>query len=136
MEPKATFTKSEHLKDKILIDKLFTQGERKRFGCITFYNYFIDNDTSFDSAIVVVARKRNFKKAVDRNRIKRLLRECYRKNKFILDERYKLEKKRLLLGAVYAFDKLPTYSMCNTAFVKFFLFFNSKADHRNEQIVT
>lgn len=135
MEPKATFTKSEHLKDKILIDKLFTQGERKRFGCITFYNYFIDNDQSFDTAIVVVAKKRNFKKAVDRNRIKRLLRECYRKNKFILDETYKLEKKRLLLGVVYSLDKMPTYSMCNAAFVKYFLFLTGKANHHNEQIV-
>jgi ribonuclease P protein component len=34
----------------------------------------------------VTVSKRNFKKAVDRNRIKRLLREVYRKNKFVIYE--------------------------------------------------
>ncbi|WP_034042435.1 ribonuclease P protein component [Wocania ichthyoenteri] len=78
---KFTYNKKEKLKSKKLIDQLFTDGHsvssyplRLVYLQITF-----DDDVLIKTGISV--SKRNFKTAVDRNRIKRLLRESYRLNK-------------------------------------------------------
>ena len=76
-----TFNKKDKLKSKKCIEQLFAEGQaitafplRMVFIGTTF------NDESLIKAGVSVS-KRNFKKAVDRNRIKRLLRESYRLKK-------------------------------------------------------
>jgi len=76
-----TYSQKEKLKSKKLIDTLFTEGK-----AVTAYPLrMVYLSTDFDEAILaktgVSVSKRNFKKAPDRNRIKRLLRECYRLNK-------------------------------------------------------
>ena len=75
------FSNKEKLKSKKLIDQLFTEGNSVSAHPLRLV--FIK--THFDDAVKlkvgVSVSKRNFKKAVDRNRIKRLLREVYRLNK-------------------------------------------------------
>ena len=51
--------------------------------------------------LLISVSKRNFKRAVDRNRIKRLIREAYRKNKEILYNGLCERDKTLLLGLIY-----------------------------------
>lgn len=53
--------------------------------------------------------KRNFKKAVDRNRIKRLMREAYRLQKEILYSGLRSEKKSLAILVVYQPKSLPEF---------------------------
>tara|TARA_R110000868_G_scaffold217644_1_gene467764 strand:+ start:19056 stop:19433 length:378 start_codon:yes stop_codon:yes gene_type:complete len=78
---KFTFSKKEKLKSKKLIDKLFAEGQ----SVSVFPLRLVYMQSAFDEAIIaktgVSVSKRNFKTAVDRNRIKRLLRESYRLNK-------------------------------------------------------
>ena len=78
---KATYSKKEKLKSKILIEKLFSEG--KSVSSFPLRMVFIG--TEFDEEIKakcgVSVSKRNFKKAVDRILIKRLMREAYRLNK-------------------------------------------------------
>ncbi len=81
---KATFNSKERLKSKKEIELLFSEGK-------TISSYpirLVYRKTSFDGEIpikvAVSVSKRHFKKAVDRNRIKRLLRESYRKNKYLV----------------------------------------------------
>ena len=77
----STFSNKEKLKSKKLIEQLFAEG--KSISAHPLRLVFIES--SFEDAIKlkvgVSVSKRNFKKAVDRNRIKRLLREAYRLNK-------------------------------------------------------
>ena len=77
---KFTYTKKEKLKSKKLIDKLFAEGQ----SVSAFPLRLVYMQSSFDENIIaktgVSVSKRNFKTAVDRNRIKRLLRESYRLN--------------------------------------------------------
>ena len=54
---------------------------------------------------------RHFKKAVDRNRIKRLMREAYRLQKNELREKLKGMDKHLALFLIYAGNELPDYTL-------------------------
>ncbi len=78
---KFTYSNKEKLKSKKLIDQLFTEGQ----SVSAFPLRLVYLQTHFDDHIIaktgVSVSKRNFKTAVDRNRIKRLLREAYRLNK-------------------------------------------------------
>lgn len=76
-----TYSKKEKLKSKKLIEQLFNDGK----SLSAFPLRLIYLQTSFEDKIFfktgVSVSKRTHKKAVDRNRIKRLLREAYRLNK-------------------------------------------------------
>ncbi len=78
---KLTYSKKEKLKSKKLIDQLFTEGQ----SVIVFPLRLVYIQTTFNDNIIAKAgvsvSKRNFKTAVARNRIKRLLRESYRLHK-------------------------------------------------------
>lgn len=78
---KQTYNKAEKLKSKILIEQLFTEGK----SVSSYPLRLVYLETSFQEDIRlktgVSVSKRQFKLAVDRNRIKRLLREAYRLNK-------------------------------------------------------
>jgi ribonuclease P protein component len=58
---------------------------------------------------LVSVSKRNFKKAVDRNRIKRLIREAYRQNKSILGSNLASQPESLLLGFIYTAKTIMEY---------------------------
>lgn len=88
-----TFTKDERLHKKILIGQLFRQGSH--FFVYPFrVTYLITSFPEKSPAQVLISvPKQHIRKAFKRNRIKRLMRETFRKNKNIL---YKsLEEKQL-----------------------------------------
>ena len=76
-----TFKKEERLSGKKLIEELHHKG----FSLIQhpFRLIWMESklDSNFPAQIAIGVPKRNFPKAVDRNRIKRQIREVYRKNK-------------------------------------------------------
>ena len=63
----------KRLKSRIIIDRLFEEGEG--FHSKHLFLRLIQEEKSSDLYAGVSVSKRNFKKAVDRNRIKRQLRE-------------------------------------------------------------
>jgi len=73
-----TLGKETKLKSKKSIELLFTEGSSIRKGPIRCVYNLIDME--LPHKIGVSVSKRFFKKAPDRNRIKRLLREAYRLN--------------------------------------------------------
>ncbi len=81
-----TYKKQEKLKKSKLIDQLFAEGKSVTAFPIKLIHLQIEHDSPYKIQAGVSASKRNFKKAVDRIRIKRLLREAYRKNKYSIYE--------------------------------------------------
>ena len=78
-----SFPKSERLNSKIKIDKLF--GNENSFVLEDFKVYFSVSEQKVPSvSILISAPKKLEPKAVERNKIKRLIREAYRLNKTIL----------------------------------------------------
>ncbi len=75
------YSKKDKLKSKKLIEQLFTEGK----AVTVFPMRLVYLKTEFDDDSIlktgVSVSKRLHKNAVDRNRIKRLLREAYRLNK-------------------------------------------------------
>jgi len=76
-----TLKKEERLKNPIIIGDLFKKGLAKSF--FPFRAFFLKTQFSSSSPVrfAVSVPKRNFPRAVDRNRIKRQIREAYRLQK-------------------------------------------------------
>ena len=84
------YPKNEKLKSQKTIDLLFSKG--KSVSKYPLRLVFIENpDGDLKITMGVSVSKKHFKKAVDRNYFKRVLRECYRLNKHLLLEN--IEKK-------------------------------------------
>lgn len=86
---KYTFGKQEKLKSRKLIGKLFEEGKSIKKFPIRLIYIKTDHTSDFPIQASFSVPKRNFKKAVDRNRIKRCLREVYRLEKQLLYDNVK-----------------------------------------------
>lgn len=94
-----SFSKSEHLCGEKRITRLFTQGEAFiAYPLRVVYILEPKKDDEPVSVMVSVPKKR-FKRAVKRNRLKRLMREAYRLNKQPLIE--KMEEKGMQLHIAF-----------------------------------
>lgn len=79
-----TYNKKEKLKSKKLIEQLFAEGQSVSAYPLKLIYLPVDFDDSVLLKTGVTVSKRKFKSAVDRNRIKRLMREAYRLNKAVI----------------------------------------------------
>ena len=85
-----SFPKSERLFKRNSIQELFTKGSS--FYLYPFKVLILKNDEfAVCHQVLFSVSKRNFKRAVDRNLIKRRMREAYRLNKVQLPESPKLQ---------------------------------------------
>lgn len=100
------YPKNEKLKSRKTIDLLFSKG--KSVSKYPLRLVYIENpDGDLKITMGVSVSKKHFKKAVDRNYFKRVLRECYRLNKHLLFEN--IEKKYSLMF-FYQTKETLTYS--------------------------
>lgn len=81
---KYTLGKQERLKSKKLIDKLYKEGSSVKAFPLRMVFLQTEHTSDYPAQIGVSVAKRNFKKAPDRNRLKRLMRESYRLQKEIV----------------------------------------------------
>jgi len=97
-----TYNKDEKLKSQKAIEQLFTEG--KSVSAYPLRMVFLDNQSQLKVGVSV--SKRNFKLAVHRNRVKRLLREGYRLNKNLLIDN-KLDHYTLMI--LYISKEMPNF---------------------------
>lgn len=107
---KYTFKKEERLCSKRSIDDLFHNGSS--FVVYPFRVVYLSQPASpeqqFPAQVITSVPKKRFKKAVDRNRIKRLTRESYRLEKDKLYSFLQDHSLNLLLAIQYVSnEKLP-----------------------------
>ena len=111
MAKEAGFEKAEKLKSRKAVEELFARGKSLNVFPIRISYKFLplpaDEKTVLQVGVSV--SKRNFKRAVDRNRIKRLLRETYRLQKRELIEVLKEQGKIGYVFFIYTDKQMPHY---------------------------
>jgi len=104
-----SFKKEERLCSKKTISDLFENGNS--FFLFPFRVLWMESKTAlpFPAQIAITVPKKNFKKAVLRNRIKRLIREAWRLNKHILYSHLEKNNSTIVLMLIYTPSDLPDY---------------------------
>lgn len=115
-----TFNKSERLTHKPTINHLFSgQNKNKRLNAYPLSLVFFEVEPNSDSPaqVLISVPKKKLRKAVQRNRIKRLVREAYRLQKH---ELYKAigPDKQIALAIVYLKDELSSFASIQKAVTK------------------
>ncbi len=109
MEKRFTLGKMERLKSRKQIELLFSEG--KKFSITPFRVHYVFNElTNPPLQFGIGVSNKNFKKAVDRNKIKRLVRETYRLQKITLQQKIKEKKGQLNVFFIYNGKEIPGYS--------------------------
>ena len=112
MSKQFTLGKDERLKSRKQIEQLFAKG--KGIVVSPFRIYFLihgPRTMAHGLQFGVGVSNRNFKKAVARNRIKRLTREAWRLQKNELKEKLKISNKQLNVFFIYTGKELPDFTI-------------------------
>ncbi len=109
------------LKSKKELDEIFKKSQS--FSHFPVRVVFILKEENTDTKVAFSVPKKKFKKAVDRNRIKRLLREAYR----LQQKELKTEGLRMMW--IYTGEKLPEYEEVFSSIKKLIAEINQKYGH-------
>ncbi|MFT4757081.1 MAG: ribonuclease P protein component [Cyclobacteriaceae bacterium] len=118
------FPKNERLSSKKLIDNIFLNG-KSLFSYPFSIKYLFYTDQEYNQVLISVSKKK-FKRAVDRNLIKRRIKEAYRLNKSTFLKRNK-EKGYLLIAYIYIAKEIHDYSFIESKLIETLKRLNSKS---------
>jgi ribonuclease P protein component len=105
-----TFSKDERLCSKLLLSALLEKGTS--FFVHPFRIIWLETEHpgKHPVQIAISVSKKRFKKAVDRNKVKRAVREAYRQNKQELYDAMSEKGRKGLLLLVYSINTQPVHS--------------------------
>ncbi|MEG0647404.1 MAG: ribonuclease P protein component [Bacteroides sp.] len=107
-----TLSKAERLHSKTVIDQMFTGGVSKSFSVFPLRVVYMPMpEQEVYSSILISVSKKRFKRAVKRNRVKRQIREAYRKNKHELLRVLEAQGQPLAIAFIYLSDELIPSAM-------------------------
>ena len=106
-----TFKKAERLNRKIIIERLFNEG-----SAISLYPFKIiwletELESVYPAQLLVTVSKKNIKKAIGRNRTKRLMREAWRLEKSRFYDFLTSHEKQCAVGLIFIGNSVPLYPL-------------------------
>ncbi len=113
-----TLSKAERLKSYKRIRILFAQGQKFKVFPLVVYFLLRDEEVERGEGVLqmgVSVGKRHFKRAVDRNLLKRRIREAYRKQKHELKETLSALGISMDIFFVYSNARISDYAEIETA---------------------
>ncbi|NLF42427.1 MAG: hypothetical protein GX587_07010 [Bacteroidales bacterium] len=128
-----TFSKEERLCSHSAIEELFERGSIQYFHPLKVYyleplcsfkhndknERQSDSENTFSNTpinqkplvkVLFSAPKKNFRHSVDRNRLKRQMKEAYRQNKILFEQKHILKENNLYIAFVYTSKKMIPFS--------------------------
>ena len=102
------FSKRERIVSRKLIEQLFSKGSSFSVSAFPLRIVVLETKRVADDIpvqVLISVSKRHFKPAVDRNRVKRQVREAYRHHKQILTEKVQQEQ-TLAIAFIWLADEL------------------------------
>ncbi|MDO6736563.1 ribonuclease P protein component [Wenyingzhuangia sp. 2_MG-2023] len=119
---KFTLGKNQKLKSRKAIAQLFIEGKSVKDFPIKMIYIPVEASENAMTKVAFSVPKRNFKLAVDRNRIKRLLREAYRLHQH---DFFKDDTQSYHIMFIYMGNKIPNYEEVESRLKKLFFKFKS-----------
>lgn len=110
-----TLGKEEKLKGKSTIEQLFVEGSRVKSFPLQLIYLEKEHYSQFPIKVGFTVPKRSVKMAVNRNRIKRLMREVYRINKHLFSENL---KEQYVFMFIYMTNKELSLNVLNESMLK------------------
>lgn len=104
-----TLCKNERMSGRTLIEKLFNGGDSHAMSAFPLRMVYMVTERKDDAIakILISVPKRHFKRAVKRNRVKRQVREAFRKNKSILANAFAVrENESVAIAFIWLADEL------------------------------
>lgn len=124
------FKREERLKSRKVIDKLFREGQS--FGQYPLRIVWTEGNGSVDESPFQFAAsvpKKRFKKASDRNRIKRLIKEAYRLHKPTFYHNFPSLEQPLAIMVIYTGTDMPAFETIHLAMKQILIRLNKKYKH-------
>ena len=112
-----SFGKKEHLCSEKEIEQLFLSGDRFLAFPLQVV-YMRTQKKEAEASVLFSVSKKRFKRAVHRNRIKRLMRECFRLNKQPLYELLGSRGETLNVAFIFIDKELPAFELVEKGMVK------------------
>ena len=114
-----TLSKAERLNSHSLIEKLFAGGN-KSLPAFPIRVVFMPTDLEDapTASIMISVPKKRFKRAVKRNKVKRQVREAYRKNKYILINALQAKNMKMVLAFIWLDNNIHSTAEVETKVVK------------------
>jgi ribonuclease P protein component len=106
---KENFGKENKLCSKLVIDAVFATGHRLKQYPLYALVLETELPKKVSFQVLISVPKKKVKRAVERNFIKRLIREAFRKNKMELESFLEHTKKELAICFVYSSNEIPTF---------------------------
>lgn len=103
-----SYNKFEKLKSRKQIEILFAKGKSISAFPVKVFYLPVENTPMHPVQVGVGVSARNFKKAVDRNTIKRRMREAYRLHKLPLHEHLVAQQKSVAVFILWIDKQMPT----------------------------
>jgi ribonuclease P protein component len=129
--PNLSFGKEYKLCSRKVIEELFTKGKTvKNYPLrLVFMEHPLKLQKEVKFQIVISVPKKNFKKAHDRNRIKRLLKEAIRLNKSSLEQKLTEKQMNLALFMIYSDQQELSLDLIQKKIIKLFEQLINQVDH-------
>lgn len=117
MNSSRTYSKKQKLKSRKQIAYLFNDGKSIHLSPVRVLYGITDMqpDEPYCTKAAMSVSSRHFKTAVQRNRIKRVLRECWRLEKSLLENILLAKKRQASLFFIYTGNTMPEYAELKTS---------------------
>jgi ribonuclease P protein component len=121
--------KDERLSRRKIIESLHASGRSIKTPAIILVYEFTELPCTFPAQAMFSASKRIFKKAHDRNRVKRLLREAYRKQKHVVYTSLHERQTQAALHFIFTGRQLPNQAYVHGKITELLRRFNEELNN-------